>query len=84
MSEEYEYTDEELIIQEAITIAELFEEELEILTKQHTSLLEKHTTDAALAARDLNCVIKYFKARLGKDNTDLEELFGADPDRLLH
>ena len=83
MSEEYTYTDEELI-QEAITIAELFEEELEILTKQRTSLLEKQTSEATLAARDLNCVIKYFKARLGKENTDLEELFGADPDRLLH
>lgn len=82
MSQE-EYIDEELI-SEAITIAELFEEELEILTKQHTSLLEKQTTEATLAARDLDCVIKYFKARLGKENTDLEELFGADPDRLLH
>ena len=40
MSDEYTYTDEELI-QEAITIAELFQEELDILVKQHTTLLEK-------------------------------------------
>ena len=82
MSQE-EYIDEELI-SEAIIIAELFEEELEILTKQHTSLLEKQTTEATLAARDLNCVIKYFKARLGLEETDLEELYGADPERMLH
>ena len=82
MSEEH-YTDEEFI-QEAITIAELFEEELDILTKQHTNLLQKGTTEATLAARDLNCVIKYFKARLGVEETDLEELYGADPDRMLH
>lgn len=83
MSDEYTYTDEELI-QEAITIAELFQEELDILVKQHTTLLEKGTIEATLAARDLNCVIKYFKARLGQEETDLEELYGADPDRMLH
>jgi hypothetical protein len=83
MSDEYTYTDEELI-QEAITIAELFQEELDILVKQHTTLIEKGTTEATLAARDLSCVIKYFKARLGQEETDLEELYGADPDRMLH
>lgn len=82
MSEE-QYADEEFI-QEAITIVELFEEELDILTKQHTNLLQKGTTEAILAARDLNCVLKYFKARLGVEETDLEELYGADPDRMLH
>lgn len=79
MSEE-QYTDEEY----TQTIAELFEEELDILSKQHTILLQKGTTEATLAARDLNCVIKYFKARLGLEETDLEELYGADPDRMLH
>ena len=86
MSEEdYSFTDEdEMIIEEAVTIAELFCEELEMMEEQHTRLLEKNSTDSVLAAHDLQCVIKYFKARLGIEDADLELLYGADPDRVLH
>ena len=67
MSEEdYSFTDEdEMIMEEAVTIAELFCEELEMLEEQHTRLLQINSSNSVLAAHDLECVIKYFKARLG-------------------
>lgn len=86
MSEEdYSFTDEdEMIIEEAVTIAELFCEELEMLEEQHTRLLQINSSNSVLAAHELQCVIKYFKARLGIEDADLEHLYGADPDRVLH
>lgn len=70
---------------DAITIAELYEEELELLKEQHAHLVAKNTASAALAADSLTHVINYFRVRLGlEDSVDLEDLYGSGPSGTLH
>jgi hypothetical protein len=78
---------EERILDEEdlISVAELFQEELDVLIEQHGILTEKNTTESVLAAESLLHVINYFRVRLGiETGTELEDLYGAGPDETLH
>ena len=71
--------------EEMVTVAELFEEELEVLVEQYGILTKRNTRDSILAADSLLHVINYFRVRLGIENgTELEDLYGAGPDETIH
>lgn len=69
---------------EYISVEELYEEELEALSTQHSYLMEKNTEDSLRAAESLVHVIAYFRVRLGLEDTDLSDVYGAAPDETLH
>ena len=70
--------------EETVSIAELFQEELDALQGQYDRLSVIDTDGARKASETLLHVIAYFRVRLGQDEHDLEEVFGADPDRTIH
>jgi hypothetical protein len=73
-----DYTDE------VVSVEELFQEELEVLEHQYDKLTQVSSEESRIAAETLLHVIAYFRVRLGLEQNDLEELFGADPDRTIH
>ena len=77
---------EERILDEEdlISVADLFQEELDVLIEQHGILTEKNTTESVLAAESLLHVIAYFRVRLGYEGDDFETVYGSYPDRTIH
>jgi|TARA_B100001094_G_scaffold333223_1_gene409612 hypothetical protein len=73
-----DYTDE------VVSVEELFQEELTALEHQYDRLTQVSSEESRIAAETLLHVIAYFRVRLGLEQNDLEELFGADPDRTIH
>lgn len=73
-----DYTDE------VVSVEELFQEELAALEHQYDRLTQVSSEESRIAAETLLHVIAYFRVRLGLEQNDLEELFGADPDRTIH
>lgn len=70
---------------EVVTVADLFQEELDILVEQHRILTTKRTRESALAAESLLHVINYFRIRLGiETGTEIEDLYGVGPDETIH
>jgi len=69
---------------ETVTVAQLFEEELEALEEQYDTLIEEDTQTSKLTAQKIANVIEYFKLRLGVLEASLEETYGAAPHRTLH
>jgi len=70
--------------EDVVTVAELFEEELEALILQHEKLLRENTNDSRNIAQSLEHVIRYFRVRLGHTDEDLESVYGAGPEETLH
>ena len=70
--------------EDVVTVAELFEEELEALVIQHEKLITENTSRSLEVASSLDHVIKYFKVRLGHTEDDLESVYGAGPEETLH
>jgi len=69
---------------ETVSVEELYQEELTALETQYDRLSRMDTESARKAADTLLHVIAYFRVRLGLEEHDLEEVFGADPDRTIH
>ena len=72
------------VYEETVTVAELFEEELEALIAQHERLITENTSHSLEVANSLEHVIKYFRVRLGHTDDDLESVYGAGPEETLH
>lgn len=64
---------------ETVTVAELFEEELEAIQDYYDKLLALNTKEALIEAESLSHVIHYFEKRLNDDLGDL-----GNTDRILH
>ena len=68
---------------ETVSVAELFQEELDCLREQYDLLIGKGTEHSLQAAEDLEHVIRYFEARLGQ-NTELYFEGGPGPNDTFH
>jgi len=55
---------------ETVSVAELFQEELDALRDQYDKLIDRGTDTSLTTAENLEHVIRYFEARLGQ-TTDL-------------
>jgi hypothetical protein len=51
---------------ETVSVAELFQEELDTLQEQYEILIDKGTSTSLLTAERIEHVIEYFEARLGQ------------------
>jgi VanZ family protein len=69
---------------ETISVAELFEEELEALEEQYDTLIEDDSQTSKHTAEKIAHVIEYFKLRLGVLEESIEEAYGAASHRTLH
>lgn len=69
---------------EEVTVAQLYQEELDILVDQWKHLKDKNTKESLKSAESIVHVINYFRARLGQLETEMEQLYGADPKETLH
>lgn len=70
--------------EETVSVEELFTEELEALEEQYNKLVALETDEAQNTANSLIHIITYFRVRLGLTTEDLEDVYGADPDRTIH
>ena len=70
--------------EETVSVEELYQEELDALESQYERLMQLETESSLRAADTLLHVIAYFRVRLGLEEHDLEDVFGADPDRTIH
>ena len=68
---------------ETVSVAQLFQEELDCLREQYDLLIGKGTNTSLQAAEDLEHVIRYFEARLGQ-TTELYFEGGPGPDDTFH
>ena len=68
---------------ETVTVAELFQEELDCLREQYDKLIGNGTDQSLRAAENLEHVIRYFEARLGQ-TTELYFEGSPGPDDTLH
>ena len=68
---------------ETVSVAELFQEELDALREQYDTLIDKGTNTSLTAAENLEHVIRYFEARLGQ-TTELYFEGIPGPDDTLH
>lgn len=69
---------------ETVTVAELFEEELEALEEQHQKLLEESTETSKETAAKIAHVIEYFKLRLDLLEYSMEDAYGVKISKTLH
>ena len=60
-------------MQETVTVAELFEEELEAIQSHYNELIALSTKEALLEAETLSHVIHYFERRLADDFGDMNK-----------
>jgi hypothetical protein len=74
------------VIEETVTVEELYQEELDALVEQHKILLEEGGEDNQRIADSLLHVIAYFRARIGaEDDFDVAEIYGIIPsDQTIH
>lgn len=70
--------------EDAVTVGELFEEELLALEEQHARLIEENTQDSRLTAQKIEHVIEYFKLRLELLDYDINDAYGVDGKQTLH
>lgn len=70
--------------EDAVTVGELFEEELFNLEQQHAKLIEENTHESRLTAKKIEHVIEYFKLRLELLDYDINEAYGVDIKQTLH
>ena len=68
---------------ETVSVAELFQEELDALRDQYDKLIDRGTDSSLTTAENLEHVIRYFEARLGQ-TTDLYFEGEPGPDDTLH
>jgi len=68
---------------ETVSVAELFQEELDALREQYDILIDKGTDSSLEAAENLEHVIRYFESRLGQ-TTELYFEGSPGPDDTLH
>lgn len=68
---------------ETVSVAELFQEELDALRDQYDKLIDRGTDSSLTTAENLEHVIRYFEARLGQ-TTDLYFDGEPGPDDTLH
>ena len=66
---------------ETVSVAQLFQEELDALREQYDHLIEHGSDQALTAAQNLEHVIRYFESRLGQTT---EMFVGMEPDETLH
>jgi hypothetical protein len=69
---------------ETVTVAQLFEEELAALEGQHGKLIEENTHESRLTAKKIEHIIEYFKLRLDLLDYDIETAYGVGTDATLH
>ena len=68
---------------ETVSVAELFQEELDALRDQYDKLIDRGTDSSLTTAENLEHAIRYFEARLGQ-TTDLYFEGEPGPDDTLH
>jgi hypothetical protein len=69
---------------ETVTVAQLFEEELTALEGQRDRLIEENTHESRLTAKKIEHIIEYFKLRLDLLDYDIETAYGVGTDATLH
>lgn len=67
--------------EETVTVAQLFEEELEALEEQHEMLIERNTHESRLTAIKIEHVMEYLRARL---DSSIEDAYGVTDKKTLH
>jgi len=69
---------------ETVTVAQLFEEELTALEGQRDRLIEENTHESRLTAKKIEHIIEYFKLRLDLLDYDIETAYGVGTNATLH
>lgn len=69
---------------EAITVEQLYEEELLLLCEQRERLLSINTAASKRTAKKIQIVIDYFRKRLQRHTEDILLAEGAPPHATLH